>query len=87
MRGRHLAERASRRLAARAVRLVHTSFRGRAFRLGVTGELEAFNGGGALLADVADDIGNGIGLVAEMSVGYIGHAESGHAVACCWVLQ
>ena len=44
---------------------------------GVVGELEAFDGGGALVADVADDVGDGVGLVPEVAVGGVGDGEAG----------
>ena len=45
------------------------------------GELKALDGGGALLADVADDVGDGVGFVAEVTVGHVGHGEGGEAFA------
>ena len=52
--------------------------------VGVVGELEPFDGGGALLADVADDVRDGVGLVAEMAVGDVDdrHVAQTLAVAC-----
>lgn len=41
----------------------------------VLGKLQAGNGSGTLLTDVPNNIGNGIGLVTEMTVRDIGHAE------------
>ena len=43
---------------------------------GVVGELKAFDGSSALVADIADDVGNSVGLVAEMAVGGIGNGQA-----------
>lgn len=42
----------------------------------VVGELKAFDGSSALVADIADDVGNSVGLVAEMAIGGIGNGEA-----------
>ena len=39
---------------------------------GVVSELQAFDGSGALVGDVADDIGDGVGFVAEVTVSDVG---------------
>ena len=43
-------------------------------------ELETLDGGGALFGDVADDVGDGVGLVAQVSVGNVDHAESAESL-------
>lgn len=56
--------------------------------VGVVGELQAFDGGCALLRDVADDVRDSIGLVTEMTVGNIDDAHVGEALAipCGWAV-
>ena len=46
------------------------------FILRIVGEVETFNGSSTLVADVADDVGNGIGLVSKMTIGNVRHAEA-----------
>lgn len=50
---------------------------GSRFVFRVVGQLEAFDRCGALVADVADDVGDGVGLVAEVAVGDVGDREAG----------
>lgn len=44
---------------------------------GVVREMETFDGGGTLVADIADDVGNGVCLFTEMMVCDVGDAEAG----------
>ena len=44
--------------------------------LGVLCQVQALNGGSALLADAADDVRDGVGLVAEVAVGNVGDAQT-----------
>lgn len=43
--------------------------------VGLLRELQALDGRRALLADVADDVGDGVGFVAEVAVGDVDHAQ------------
>ena len=45
------------------------------FMFCVVGELESLDSGCALFGNVSDDVSNGVGLVAKMSVGNVNHAE------------
>jgi hypothetical protein len=49
-------------------------------RLRVLGQLETLNSSLALLSNVADDVGNGIRLVLEMTVGNISEARRRHSL-------
>lgn len=46
------------------------------FILSIVCEVETFDGSGALVADVADDVGNGISFVSKMTIGNVSHAEA-----------
>ena len=46
-------------------------------RFGRLSELETFDGGGALVADVADDVGDCVGFFADVAVCDVGDAETG----------
>jgi hypothetical protein len=43
--------------------------------LGIMGELKTLNSGSALLANISDDVGNGIGLVLQVAIGDIHNAH------------
>jgi len=51
------------------------------FSVRVMGELKTFDSSSALLADVADDVGDGIGLVSQVTVGNIDDAHLAIALA------
>lgn len=44
---------------------------------GILSQMQAFDSGSALLADAADDVRNGIGLVAQVAIRHIRDAEAG----------
>ena len=46
-------------------------------RFGRLSELETLDGGGALVADVADDVGDCVGFFADVAVCDVGDAETG----------
>ena len=44
--------------------------------LSIMCEVETFDGSGTLVADVTDDVRNGISLVSKMTIGNVSHAEA-----------
>ena len=46
-------------------------------RFGRLSELQTLDGGGALVADVADDVGDCVGFFADVTVCDVGDAKSG----------
>ena len=42
----------------------------------VVSQVQTFNGGSTLIANIADDVSNGVSLVSKMTIGNIGHAEA-----------
>ena len=44
--------------------------------LSIMCEIETFDRSSTLVADVADDVGNGISLVSKMTIGNVSHAEA-----------
>ena len=74
--GRHSREGA---LAMTSASLAESKFLGLDFR--VVSELESFDCSGALLADVADDVRDGVGLVPKMAVSDVNDARGAEALA------
>lgn len=48
--------------------------------IGVGGQLETFDGSGALVRNVSDDVGDGVGLVSEVAISNIDHAHSAESL-------
>ena len=46
------------------------------FILGIVCKVETFDSGSTLIADIADDVGDGISLVSEMTISNISHAKA-----------
>ena len=44
--------------------------------VGILGQVQALDGLGALVVDAADDVGDGVGLVAQVAVGHVGDAHA-----------
>lgn len=65
--------RGSRRLRVDMMLLVVRVFVG----FGRLSELQTFDGGGTLVADVADDVGDCVGFFADVTVCDVGDAEAG----------
>ena len=62
-----------RKLRAKMMLLVVRVFVG----FGRLSELQTLDGGGALVADVADDVGDCVGFFADVAVCDVGDAEAG----------
>ena len=49
---------------------------------GILGDLQSFHRRGALFANVTDNVGNGVRLVAQVSVSHVGDAKTGKTFLC-----
>ena len=55
------------------------------FIFGIVCEVETFDGSSTLIADIADDVGNGISLISKMTISNVRHAEAiGTGIAGKW---